>query len=655
MQDHTVVVVVVCVFRVFIVVVVRSCLSDIDRLTNPPTNRPTASIFDRAVCVSILAVCPACGAAVKEHVLPKALVLMVSSVLQEAGLESLTLLFKQMILSGVVPFDVLLSDLDDKADSTVMQAVSNVAKCVGVIAAATTEENRKVLVASLLRTLEGKDGPKTAYSLMVSGDLGRLVDYATMDNVADRFEKVYMQSFSSDVEHIKQAASYALGRSAFGSQSSLLPAITGALESGDEKTQYLLLSALREFIRCLKKSDSDTSTESVSMILPHLVAFCSSTDEGTRSLVAECLGSLTCAQADTVLTKMRELLSEHSSITAEAGIVADDDTASSKNVLVCWTVATSVKHAVASKASQTALAAAMPDFLKLLEVTEVSVKNAALLMVYSAVHHMPQLVASFMKDLIFPSLYEVSGLKLTRIVDLGPFKHNVDDALPLRKSAMSIFATSLEKLPGSLDLASFMPVLAKALGDLEDVQLQAFQIVVTMSQRFPAYLVAAVDDFAPSFEAMFTDKIIKRKTNNKTGTELERAREWIKSGLRALLAMNKLDGVSRYVSVLIVVSVLVVFGSAEPLRGRKMSIRRPCSTEPLLTHFLVRFPLVRCTHMTKQQPPFLDIGGKSQDQSNRTANVGCRGGRALKKRAYSCRSVGAWANVLLPNTLKSND
>merc|ERR1712083_580281 len=119
------------------------------------------------------------------------------------------------------------------------------------------------------------------------------------------------------------------------------------------------------------------------------------------------------------------------------------------------------------------LAQYMPSFLKLLEQKELGVRNAALLMVYSAVHHMPQLVAGLMKDLIMPSLYEVAELKLERKVDLGPFTHKVDDALPLRKASLSIFATCLEKLPASLDITAFMPVLAKALADVEDVQLQA--------------------------------------------------------------------------------------------------------------------------------------------------------------------------------------
>jgi cullin-associated NEDD8-dissociated protein 1 len=87
----------------------------------------------------------------------------------------------------------------------------------------------------------------------------------------------------------------------------------------------------------------------------------------------------------------------------------------------------------------------MPSFLKLLQKEELSVRNASLLMVYSAAHHMPQVVAGLLKDEIMPSLYEVSKLKLERKVDLGPFTHTVDDGIPLRKAALSIFATCLDQ------------------------------------------------------------------------------------------------------------------------------------------------------------------------------------------------------------------
>lgn len=136
-----------------------------------------------------------------------------------------------------------------------------------------------------------------------------------------------------------------------------------------------------------------------------------------------------------------------------------------------------------------------------------------------------------------PSLYEVATFKLERKVDLGPFTHTVDDALPLRKASLSIFATCLENLPASLDIASFMPVLAKALGDVEDVQLQAHQIVISMCARQPAYIIAAVESFVDPLE-----KTLHKKQGQKTGTELERLHEWIKSALRTMIALSKLEG-----------------------------------------------------------------------------------------------------------------
>lgn len=67
----------------------------------------------------------------------------------------------------------------------------------------------------------------------------------------------------------------------------------------------------------------------------------------------------------------------------------------------------------------------MPTFLLLLEEDDLAVKNVALLMVYSAVHHTPQLVVGLMKEQILPLIYELAQLNLERKVDLGPFKHTV--------------------------------------------------------------------------------------------------------------------------------------------------------------------------------------------------------------------------------------
>ena len=503
------------------------------------------------VCISTLRVCAASGPAGKEHVLPPALALSTSSLLQEPALESLLNLLEQLIVSGAIEFPELFKMLKDKSTSESLgkHAVANLAKCIGVITSATTTENRQGVVSDLLTFIEGAGSPsesseirQVVLNLLISGDLGRVIDYSTIDGVAERIQAIYLGAFDSSSEEIKHAASYALGRAAIGSQSVLLPEIVNTLENSDQKKQYLLLAALREFIQCQLKTGGDGLAPSIPVILPHLLNHASDSEEGARTMVAACLGSLTCVQPTEMLQKLQQLVTEHSAISAEGGHIAEDDETSKKNALVCWTAATSVKHAIAGKASAADLSAAMPIFLELLKQEEVSVRGAALLMVYSSVHHTPLLVSSLMKDSIMPELYKVAELKLTRIVDLGPFKHTVDDALPMRKSAMSIFATCLEKLPGSMDLSAFMPVLAKALGDLEDIQLQAHHIVITAAQKHPNAMVAAMDNFVPALETMFTDKTYKKKTTGKSGTELERGKESIKSGLRALLAMGKLEG-----------------------------------------------------------------------------------------------------------------
>ncbi|CAB9496167.1 Cullin-associated NEDD8-dissociated protein [Seminavis robusta] len=498
--------------------------------------------------ISVLKECPACGPAVKAHVLPNSLVLSTSPLLQDLALDSLLALLEQIVLSNAVEFSDLLVMLRErlKEEKIGKHAIYNLAKCIAIITATTTPENRQGVVDETLVLLDKAETPDTSaelrrvqLALLVSGDLGRMVDLSTLSGgVAERLQKIYMEYFLSSSEDLKHAAAFSLGRASVGSQSVFLPVIVNTMDEKNQKKQYLLLSALREYIKCsFHQSGGDGIAPSLPVVLPHLEAHCKEEEEGVRTMVAECLGSLTCMQPDTMLKKLSEIQSAHMEINAPGGVVPSDDTKSKENSLVCWTVATSLKLAIAGKVDSTELAKYMPGYLKLLQQKELHVRNAALLMTYSAVHHMPQVVSGLMKDEIMPSLYDVAELKLERIVDLGPFKHTVDDALPLRKAALSIFATCLEKLPASMDIAAFMPVLAKSLGDVEDIQLHAHHILISMCLRQPTYLVAAIETFVEPLE-----KTIHKKAGQKTGTELERLNDWIKSSLRAMLALSRLDG-----------------------------------------------------------------------------------------------------------------
>ena len=486
----------------------------------------------------------------KDNLLPRVLVLSSSPLLQDLALESLLAHLEQVVISNAVEFRELLELLRGQLEraSSSKHALYNLAQCIAVIASATSSENRQGVLTECLQTLENSPTPsdegdlkKVQLALLVSGDLGRLIDLGSVSaDIPEKLKEIYMPYFDSPSEDLKNAASYALGKAAVGSQAVFLPAIVDSLEENNsEKKQYLLLSALRGFTQSsYQQSGGDSITSNLPIIMPHLESHASDEKEGVRSMVAECLGSLTCMQPTTMSEKLCKMAEDHSSIAITDGKTVDpNDSSSMKNSLVCWTVATSIKHAIAGKADPVKLAPFVPRFLKLVEQEDIGVRNAALLMVYSAVHHMPQLVSSVMRDQISPALYEVANLQLKRKIDLGPFTQTIDDALPLRKAAFSIFATCLEKLPESMDISSFMPILAIALKDVEDIQLQAHQIVISMCAQQPTYVVAAVESFVEPLE-----KTLHRKQGTKTGTELERLIEWKKSSLRAMVALSRVEG-----------------------------------------------------------------------------------------------------------------
>jgi len=54
-------------------------------------------------------------------------------------------------------------------------------------------------------------------------------------------------------------------------------------------------------------------------------------------------------------------------------------------------------------------------------------------MVNAAVHYLPNIVAGSLGNYIMPRVLDYLVLKSVRTIDLGPYKHKIDDALPLRK------------------------------------------------------------------------------------------------------------------------------------------------------------------------------------------------------------------------------
>jgi len=285
---------------------------------------------------SILKARPSTGALVECHILPAALTLSKSPLLQDPALSSLLVLLEELITSKAITFDKLRDLLVEQMDTgskASKQVISNLAVCIATIAAVATPTKQKSFINSMINSINESDddnAQSTQLNLLVSGDFGRKIDLSSMPGMAESIQQIYNQSFDSSNEDIKHAAALALGRASVGAVHIFLPGILSDLEESSGKKQYLLLSSLRECIHCFREKEGGGLSTSIPMILPHLEKNCENDEEGVRSMVAECLGSLACLEPNTILPVLQQLVTKETP----------------KKAIVRWSAGSAVKFAI---------------------------------------------------------------------------------------------------------------------------------------------------------------------------------------------------------------------------------------------------------------------------------------------------------------------
>lgn len=92
------------------------------------------------------------------------------------------------------------------------------------------------------------------------------------------------------------------------------------------------------------------------------------------------------------------------------------------------------------------------------------VRKAALHMLSSAAHNKALMVASHLPS-VMPRVYSQTEVdkSLIRVVDLGPFKHTIDDGLELRKAAFECMEVLLDNCLDRLDHTPFIKHLESGL------------------------------------------------------------------------------------------------------------------------------------------------------------------------------------------------
>jgi cullin-associated NEDD8-dissociated protein 1 len=86
-------------------------------------------------------------------------------------------------------------------------------------------------------------------------------------------------------------------------------------------------------------------------------------------------------------------------------------------------------------------------------------------------------------------------------VDLGPFKHKVDEGIPIRKAAYNLLDSLVEKVPSRLELNTILEVTLKGLEDTaEECMILCLHIIGRLTQISPSLVISFIDPLVDAFE-----------------------------------------------------------------------------------------------------------------------------------------------------------
>lgn len=93
---------------------------------------------------------------------------------------------------------------------------------------------------------------------------------------------------------------------------------------------------------------------------------------------------------------------------------------------------------------------------------------------------------------------------LIKEVDLGPFKHKVDDGVPIRKAAFALIDTMIERIPDRVDCTLITEVAIKGLDDTaEECMIQSLTIIHRLVCWSPIYVVTQIEALIEAFTKQF--------------------------------------------------------------------------------------------------------------------------------------------------------
>ena len=400
-------------------------------------------------------------------------------------------------------------------------------------------------------------------------------------------------------------AAFALGGACAGleSRARFLPfVVAGVTDAADARAEYAFLVATREAIFSASRDDQRddgslaanstdsrttgdsenrvaqtesssffTSSETSSLVEALLAAAERTKEEGARAVVAECLGRLAARETSSFLNDDDDERSEGLGLMARLrGDARDARLGPGRRSTAIAAAKHAVLHCYTPAARAALIHRALPGFVTFETVTDAATRVAATRCLSAAAHAEPAAVASSRATdwigAVAPALFAQTPVDktLVRVVDLGPFKHTVDDGLETRKAAFECLATLLDAFRTSSaaskvchddvptttgDFLDGAPVgfangvataASLGAGDHYDVKIVAHALIGALVKSRLG--LEAARGVLPETCAAFKATLTARLKSDAVKQETDRAADLARSCLRAVAALRaKLD------------------------------------------------------------------------------------------------------------------
>eukprot|EP01066_Platyproteum_vivax_P009683 Platyproteum_vivax@DN4277_c0_g1_i1.p1 len=483
--------------------------------------------------------------------LPAVILLARSPVLQGNALQAVLNFFAaaatKVSVTGPLTFDLLFSEITDvrKAQTANVahshyHVVAVLAQCAAQVVLNSDEQAACLSIQQFLDTSQKglKEGlnadARVAVQLAVLalGEAGKNKDMSLVKGVEDTL----LSLLNSPYEEVRHAAALAFGYASVGAMTTFLKILVDRIadqkrltKPGSSKTHYLLLTSLREVIAQHHATvdvgavTQTTLTEHlkphVGKVLPVLLQYSESAEESDRSMVAECLGQLMVVDPQDV------------------GQVVEKKMFICTNAFTRATAAAAIRYACSKHCPLSGLESLKPGFLHLFNDDNIGVRRQAYLSVQVAAMSAPDWLREESDDIVEQVCKDTVVIKeLVREVDLGPFKHKVDDGLPCRKAAFQAMSALLSAYSDRVSVNRMVETLLRGLADQEDLQVMSCGLLIDLCRHCEGAVIGSLDKILELIDKTVT-KLLKA-VNNKQ--EVDRSMEALRLYMRTLKAIEKI-------------------------------------------------------------------------------------------------------------------